>query len=86
MYSPTEEGGLIILNSEAIQSTAYLHWEEKLLAGVDQDLKRLAKAAYKNVGFPAVFSRTVKSMRGNESVGSKFWRKSTGNLDDAKQQ
>ena len=26
MYSPTEEGGLKILNIEAIQSAAYLYW------------------------------------------------------------
>ena len=37
MYNPTEEGGLKILNIEAIQSAAYLHWAEKLLTGVEQD-------------------------------------------------
>ena len=63
MYNPTEKGGLKILNIEAIQSAAYLHWAEKLLhvvlTGVEQDWKILAKAAYKNVGFPAVFASTV---------------------------
>ena len=53
-----------IVNIEAIQSAAYLHWAEKLLTGVEQDWKILAKAAYKNVGFPAVFASTVKSILG----------------------
>ena len=75
MYNPTEEGGLEILNIEAIQSAAYLHWAEKLLTGVEQDWKILAKAAYKNVGFPAVFASTVKSIKGIESVENKFWKK-----------
>ena len=64
IYNPIEKGGLKILNIEAIQSAAYLHWAEKLLTGVEQDWKILAKAAYKNVGFPAEFVSTVKSIRG----------------------
>ena len=48
---------------------------KKLLTGVEQDWKILAKAAYKNVGFPAVFASTVKSIRGIESVQNKFWEK-----------
>ena len=64
IYNPIEKGGLKILNIEAIQSAAYLHWAEKLLTGVEQDWKILAKAAYKNVGFPAEFASTVKSIRG----------------------
>ena len=75
MYNPTEKGGLKILNIEAIQSAAYLHWVEKLLTGVEQDWKILAKAGYKNVGFPAVFASTVKSIRGIESVDNTFWKK-----------
>ena len=86
MYNPTEKGGLKILNIEAIQSAAYLHWAEKLLTGVEQDWKILAKAAYKNVGFPAVFASTVKSIRGIESVENKFRKKSPRNLDDVEQQ
>ena len=86
MYNPTEKGGLKILNIEAIQSAAYLHWAEKLFIGVEQDWKILAKAAYKNVGFPAVFASTVKSIRGIESVENKFWKKSPGNLDDVERQ
>ena len=78
MYNPTEKGGLKILNIEAIQSAAYLHWAEKLLTGVEQDWKILAKAlkaAYKNVGFLAVFASTVKSIRGIDSVENRFWKK-----------
>ena len=76
MYNATEKGGLKILNIEAIQSAAYLHWaKKKLLTGVEQDWKILAKAAYKNVGFPAVFASTVKPIRGIESVENKFWKK-----------
>ena len=47
----------------------------KLLTGVEQDLKILAKAGYKNVGFPAVFASTVKSIRRIEIVENKFWKK-----------
>ena len=68
MYNPTEKGDLEILNIEA----AYLNWAEKLLTGVEQDWKQLAKSAYKNVGFPSVFATTVKSTRGIESVENKF--------------
>ena len=75
MYNPTEKGGLKILNIEATQSAAYLHWAEKLLSGVEQDWKIFAKAAYKNVGFPAVFASTVKSIRRIASVENKFWKK-----------
>ena len=86
MHNPTEKGGLKILNIEVIQSAAYLHWAEKLLTGAEQDWKILAKAAYKNVGFLAVFASTVKSIREIESVENKFWKKSPGNLDDVEQQ
>ena len=75
MYNPTEKGGLKILNIEAIQSAAYLHWAEKLLTGVEQDWKILAKAAYKDVGFPAVFASTAKSIWGIERVENLFWKK-----------
>ena len=75
MYNPTEKGGLKILNIEATQSAAYLHLAEKLLTGVEQDWKILAKAAYKNVDFPAVFASKIKSISGNESVENKFWKK-----------
>ena len=75
IYNPTEKGGLKILNIEAIQSAAHLHWAEKLLTGVEQDWKILAKAVYKNLGFPVVFASTVKSIRGIESVENKFWKK-----------
>ena len=68
MYNPTEKGGLKILNIEAIQSAAYLHWAEKLLTGVEQDWKILPKAAYKNVGFSSVFASTVKSIWGIKSL------------------
>ena len=48
--------------------------------------KKLAKAAYKNVGFPAMFADPIKSIRGIESVENTFWKKSPGNLDDVEQQ
>ena len=69
-----------------ILSAAYLHWAQKLLTGVEQDWKKLAKAAYKNVGFPAMFADPIKSIRGIESVENTFWKKSPGNLDDVEQQ
>ena len=62
----------IISGRDMIAIEAKSTGQKKLLTGVEQDWKILAKAAYKNVGFPAVFASTVKSIRGIENVENKF--------------
>ena len=64
MYNPTEKGGLKILNIEAIQSAAYLHWAEKLLTGVEQD-KNISQGSVQKRRLPRCVCQHSQIHKGN---------------------